>query len=72
MDPNSLIDAFGGPGAVARLLGIRQPSVSEWRHRGIPVDKKIRLACIAEQRGIATRRELFPEDFHEIWPELAE
>ncbi len=68
MTDNQLIEALGGPAAVARLLDIRTPSVSGWRH--IPTERKIRLAVIAEDRGITTRKELFPNTYKEIWPEL--
>ena len=34
-DPE-IIDALGGPTAVSKLCGITQPSVSEWKHNGIP------------------------------------
>ena len=34
--PSEIIDALGGPVAVARLCEGEPPSVSEWRHRGIP------------------------------------
>lgn len=72
MQHTELIDAMGGTSAVAALVGIKSPSVSEWRQRGvIPDDKLIRLAPIAEVRGIASRQELFPNDYHLIWPELA-
>ena len=73
MDAPTLIDALGGTKAVADIFGIRAPSVSGWKQSGqIPDDKLIRLAPIAEVRGIATRQQLFPRDFHKIWPELAE
>lgn len=73
MQHTKLIDELGGTTAVATLVKIQPPSVSEWRQRGrIPDDKLIRLAPIAESRGIATRRELFPNDYHLIWPELTE
>lgn len=36
MDSQKLIDELGGPAAVARLFEIKQPSVSEWKRRGIP------------------------------------
>lgn len=74
MAPNSseLIDKLGGPAAVARLLGIKPPSVVGWRANGIPDDKLIRLAPTLEKAGIATRRELRPDDWQSIWPELAE
>lgn len=72
MDDLSLIDALGGTHAVASLVGIKAPSVSGWKEVGrIPKDKRIRLAPIAEARGIASRKELFPKDWHLIWPELA-
>lgn len=68
MTDEQLIDALGGPAAVARLLGIRTPSVSGWNQ--IPVDRKIRLAVIAEDNGITTRKELFPNSYEDIWIEL--
>ena len=72
MDPNELIDRLGGTTAVAKLLGIKPPSVHAWRSSQIPQDKLLRLAPIAEQRGIAKRKDLFPSDWEDIWPELAE
>jgi hypothetical protein len=35
-DPNTIIDMLGGTSATARLCEVRPPSVSEWRHKGIP------------------------------------
>lgn len=71
LSANDLIDKLGGPTAVAKLLNIKPPSVHAWRAGGIPDDKLIRLAPTCEKMGIATRRELRPNDWHEIWPELA-
>ncbi|HAV37434.1 MAG TPA: hypothetical protein DCX52_13960 [Massilia sp.] len=73
MTPTSseLIDKLGGPAAVAKLLGIKPPSVVGWRANGIPADKLIRLAPVCERMGIASRQELRPDDWKEIWPELA-
>ncbi len=71
MNAIELIDALGGTGAVAELTGVKPPSVSGWKEYGrIPDDKLIRLAPICEARGIATRVQLFPKDWHLIWPEL--
>jgi DNA-binding transcriptional regulator YdaS (Cro superfamily) len=71
MDAVELIDALGGTTAVAELFGLRPPSVSGWKEAGrIPDDKLIRLAPIAEARGIVTRKALFPNDWQDIWPEL--
>jgi hypothetical protein len=72
MNVIKLIDDLGGTSAVAELCGVRAPSVSGWKETGrIPDDKLIRLAPIAESRGVSTRKELFPDDWQDIWPELA-
>lgn len=73
MNVIKLIEDLGGTSAVADLCGVRAPSVSGWRAAGrIPDDKLIRLAPIAEARGVSTRKELFPDDWQDIWPELAQ
>ena len=73
MEHIALINALGGTNATAALARVRPPSVSGWKQAGrIPDDKLIRLAPIAESRGIASRAALFPHDYHLIWPELAE
>ncbi|USU94162.1 Cro/CI family transcriptional regulator [Acinetobacter pittii] len=68
MNDAQLIKKLGGVNAVARLLGIRAASVSGWS--SIPVDRKIRLAVIAEDMGVCTRKELFPDTYQDIWIEL--
>ena len=69
----ALIDALGGPTAVAHLVSIRAPSVSGWKDVArIPDDKLIRLAVIAEARGIATRKDLLPDLWRHVWPELVD
>lgn len=66
-----LIEALGGTRAVAELTGVKPPSVSEWKARArIPDDKLMRLAPLSEARGLASRKDLFPDDWHVIWPEL--
>lgn len=68
MNDAQLIDALGGVTAVARLLGIAPSSVSGWKT--IPLERKIRLAVIAEDLGLTTRKELFPDTYQDIWIEL--
>ncbi|WP_454666707.1 Cro/CI family transcriptional regulator [Acinetobacter calcoaceticus] len=68
MNDAQLIDVLGGVTAVARLLGIAPSSVSGWK--AIPNDRKIRLAVIAEDLGLVTRKELFPDSYQDIWIEL--
>ena len=36
MDPNRIIGALGGTAEVARLCGVKPPSVTQWRTNGIP------------------------------------
>lgn len=40
------IDSLGGPAVVARMTGVKTPSVIEWRRRGIPVER-----CPAIEKG---------------------
>lgn len=68
MKDAQLIDVLGGVTAVARLLNIAPSSVSGWK--AIPLDRKIRLAVIAEDLGLTTMKELFPDSYQDIWIEL--
>lgn len=73
MTPSEIIDVLGGTTAVARLLSVKPPSVHAWRACGIPADKLIRLAPMVEKAtdGAVSRRDLRPDDWESIWPELA-
>lgn len=53
MDPNRIIDALGGTAEVARLCGVKPPSVTQWRTNGIP---KARLMFLK-----LARPDAFPE-----------
>jgi hypothetical protein len=72
-DASEIIDFLDGTSAVAAIFDVRPPSVHEWRKRGIPDDKLIRLAPLLERKPGSrwTRQSLFPADFQKIWPELA-
>jgi hypothetical protein len=72
-EASEIIDFLDGTSAVAAIFGVKPPSVHEWRARGIPPDKLIRLAPILEKKPKSrwTRQSLFPNDFHLIWPELS-
>lgn len=73
MEALTLIEKLGGTFAVAVLAKVKPPSVSGWKEANrIPDDKLIRLAPIAEARGIVSRKILFPNDWAEIWPEMAQ
>ncbi|MGU7780503.1 YdaS family helix-turn-helix protein [Burkholderia sp. PU8-34] len=58
--------------AFAGLLGVSQGLIYQWLtgRRPIAIDK-----CVAIERatvGAVTRRDLRPDDWQEIWPELAQ
>lgn len=73
MTSSEMIDLLGGTTAVARILNVKPPSVHAWRTSGIPDDKLIRLAPSIERatNGAVGRRDLRPDDWADIWPELA-
>jgi len=72
MNPlNIAIDKAGGVGKLALAIGVVQSAVSNWRKRGcVPIDHcaSIELAV----NGAVTRRDLRPDDWQKIWPELAQ
>lgn len=68
--PEKLISGLGGTLLVAKFLNLKPPSVSDWKRNGIPRGRLIELAPIAEQKGVITRQQLFPNDYWRIWPEL--
>jgi DNA-binding transcriptional regulator YdaS (Cro superfamily) len=57
---------------LATALGVQPPSVSDWitGKRSVPIER-----CVAIERatgGEVTRRDLRPDDWQAIWPELAD
>lgn len=61
-----------GKAKLARVIGVSSPTVHQWisGHRPIPIER-----CVAIERatgGAVTRRDLRPNDWQDIWPELAD
>ncbi|WP_417283664.1 transcriptional regulator [Comamonas sp.] len=56
-------DENGGPTALARKVGCSPSFVSQW----IPKEH----APAVERVSTVTRKQLYPEDWHVMWPELA-
>ena len=57
---------------LARRLNVAAPTVAEWcsGRRPVPIAR-----CLAIERateGAVTRRDLRPDDWQDIWPELAD
>lgn len=64
------ITVLGSQQALADALGIKQPTVSEWKNgdRPVPIE---RCVDIERATGARVRRwDLRPDDWHRIWPEL--
>lgn len=64
----------GSQKALARALGISSAAVGQWGRegaasRGVPPRQCVRIEQLTV--GAVTRRELRPDDWREIWPELA-
>lgn len=73
MNDVEIIKLLGGVTEVARLLGIKPPSVHAWLTAGIPESRLIELAAHVESKsgGKFSRRERWPERCGFIWPDLA-
>ena len=62
----------GSIGALAKTIGAHSPDVSRWASGGRPVPEKAAVAIERASGGLVTRKELRPDDWQDIWPELAE
>lgn len=75
---NDLIDVFKSIANIARYCGVKPPSVCGWRDTGsIPESKLILMAPYIESKTKNserpfTRKTMFPDKWHVIWPELAD
>lgn len=65
------IESAGGVGKLAAAIGVGQPVVSNWRARGTTPDAAQCVAIERATKGAVTRRDLRPDDWQAIWPELS-
>lgn len=65
------IQVKGSMHALALALDVKPPTVSEWRKNLRPIPPKRCVQIEQTTNGQVTRRDLRPDDWHEIWPELA-
>ena len=63
--------AVGSQQALAGELGVTKAAVWQWKlnRRQVPVVHCVRIEQITNK--LVTRRDLRPDDWHLIWPELA-
>lgn len=66
------IEAAGGQAALASLIGVKQQHVWNWLNRGNAVPIEHCAAIEQATGGKVTRRDLRPDDWARIWPELAD
>jgi len=68
----ALIKLLGGPTRISKLVGTSVAAVSMWQNGNIPYDKLVILAATLEKEshGLVTRKNLFPNNYKLIWPEL--
>lgn len=62
--------ALGGQSALADAIGVKQQHVWNWLNRPGHVPVEHCAAIEAATGGAVTRRELRPDDWFRIWPEL--
>lgn len=57
--------------AFGKTIGVSQPIMSGWVNGGsVPEKRAVQIERATE--GAVTRRDLRPDDWQEIWPELAD
>ena len=61
----------GRQAALAKAIGAHAPDVSRWADGKRPIPMEYGAAIEAATGGLVTRREMFPNDWHRLWPELA-
>ena len=75
MNPISPVETasnlVGGMALLARMIGVAPPTVYEWKtyKRPVPAGRCVLIEQVTN--GWVTRRELRPNDWQKIWPELA-
>jgi DNA-binding transcriptional regulator YdaS (Cro superfamily) len=63
-------DCAGSAAKLAGLIGVSQQTLSNWKDRGVPIERCVSIESATG--GEVTRKELRPDDWQAIWPELAE
>jgi len=66
-----LMQERGRQAALAKAIGAHAPDISRWADGTRPIPVAHGAAIEAATRGLVTRREMFPDDWQRIWPELA-
>lgn len=62
----------GRQAALAKAIGAHAPDLSRWADGSRPIPIQYGAAIEKETHGAVTRKEMFPDDWERIWPELAD
>lgn len=58
--------------ALAKKINVHAPDVSMWAAGTRPIPYKYGAPIEKATKGEVTRKDLFPDDWQDIWPELIE
>lgn len=61
-------DTLGGSAKLAGVLGVSAQAISNWKERGVPIDRCVAIEVAAQ--GTVKRWDLRPNDWFMHWPEL--
>jgi DNA-binding transcriptional regulator YdaS (Cro superfamily) len=62
----------GRQAALAKAINAHAPDLSRWADGSRPIPIQYGPVIERETGGAVTRKEMFPDDWERIWPELAE
>ena len=60
----------GGQSALARIISVTPPTVNQWICEKRSVSARLAVAIEGATSGKVSRKDLRPNDFHLIWPEM--
>lgn len=66
----SAVNYFGSQSALASQLGVKQQSLQLWYSgkRSVPIKRCVQIERLTN--GAVTRKDLRPDDYHEIWTDI--
>lgn len=62
----------GRQAELAKALGAHAPDISDWAQGKRPIPHKYGAPIEIATGGSVTRKEMFPDEWEKIWPELSD